>query len=234
MEHEEKKRVVVGIVQARMGASRLPNKMMLHLHGYPVIEWVYRRCSKASALDALVFALPDTARDDLLASYLEGLGANIYRGSENDVLGRFHGAALAYGATHVVRICADNPLVSPVQIDELVSFYSSVTCDYAYNHIPLGNLYPDGLGAEMTSFELIDSLNGTATAPSQREHLFNFIWDHPGCYTIKTFDPSDRVLQRPDLKLDIDTLDDYRFFLAHSMWPEMSDRDIVCEFGERA
>ena len=82
--------VVTAIIQARMGASRLPNKMLLHLHGYPVVEWVYRRISQAKKVDRILFALPDTAQDDVLAGFLESIGAEVYRGSETDLVDRYY------------------------------------------------------------------------------------------------------------------------------------------------
>ena len=68
---------VVAIIQARMGATRLPNKMMLHLHGYPICEWVFRRVSSAKHIDNVVFALPDTSQDDLLEKFLNSIGPAI-------------------------------------------------------------------------------------------------------------------------------------------------------------
>ncbi|EIC22311.1 cytidylyltransferase domain-containing protein [Thiorhodovibrio frisius] len=220
---------IVGIVQARMGATRLPNKMMLCLHGYPVVEWVFKRVSQASTLDALIFALPTTAADDLLADYLTGLGATVARGSETDVLSRFHSAANAAEATAVVRVCADNPLVSATEIDRLVGFYRQGGHRYAYNHIPKGNSYPNGLGAEIASMELLDGLHREATSTKHREHIFSYLWDQleKGDHPPGTIDPSDKRLAHPELSLDLDTMDDYRRLLALDLYPEMSAIEIV-------
>ncbi len=93
----------------------------------------------------------------MLARHLRAQGVNTFRGSEQDVLSRMHGAAAAHGADLVVRVCADNPLIWGGEIDNLIRFYqrehTAGNCDYAYNHIPRNNLYPDGLGAEIVSFE---------------------------------------------------------------------------------
>ena len=214
------------IIQARLGATRLPNKMLLHLHGMPVIEWVYRRVSSAKHLDSVLMALPDGYQDDLLARYLESLGAVVFRGSETDLVDRFHAAAHAVNADTVVRICADNPLIAASEIDRLIEFYFSHPCDYAYNHIPRRNSYPDGLGAEICSISLLDEIKSKAISLSHREHLFNYVWDHREHYDIKTFDPPDS-LAHPDLKLDLDTIDDYANLLAMAISPEMSAEEIV-------
>jgi spore coat polysaccharide biosynthesis protein SpsF len=204
--------------------------MMLHLHGYPVIEWVCHRVAKARLIDRRVVAIPDTPLDDILALYLQQRGYKIFRGSETDVLGRFFGAAMEQQATHVIRICADNPLISGEEIDNLIRFYFSHTCDYAYNQRPLNNRYPDGLGAEIISFFLLERMHQEAMLPEQREHAFNYLWDHQEQFVIQTFDPTDPEIAQPQLKLDIDTAQDYLRFLSKNLSLDISSREIVALF----
>ena len=99
---------VVAIVQARMGALRLPNKMMLHLHGYPIVEWIYRRVKQSKLIDQIIFALPNTEQDDVLELYLESIGACVCRGSEKNLVDRFYKTAKSVSSDQVVRVCADN------------------------------------------------------------------------------------------------------------------------------
>ncbi len=221
------KRPVIAVIQARMGSSRLPNKMMLSLHGLPVIEWVWRRVTMAEHIDGVVVAIPDGQQDQLLADHLLHIGTTVSRGSETDVLGRMTEAASSKGAETVIRICADNPLVCGSEIDRLVEFFDTGHYDYAYNHIPRGNSYPDGLGAEIVSMDLLELLNKTVTLQAQREHVFNFIWDNPDQFRIGTFDPIDRALAHPELKLDLDTIDDYAALLKLDINPEMSASEVV-------
>jgi spore coat polysaccharide biosynthesis protein SpsF len=222
---------ILAIIQARSGSIRLPNKALLHLHGYPMIQWIHLRLKACQKIDQRVFALPDNPIDDPLAHVLEDLGADVYRGNESDVLKRVTDAANLYQPSHVIRICADNPLVSPQCIEELIDFYTRSDYDYAYNHIPHNNRFPDGLGAEILSLELLQSLEKLANKPDQREHLLNYIWDHPGKYKIGTFDPSNPKISRPDLKLDIDTPLDYLKFLKLPLHPAMTDEEIVYIFS---
>ena len=181
------KKNVVGIIQARMGATRLPGKMMLPLHGIPVVEWVFRRIKKASLVKNIVFAIPETKENNILHAHLKKIGATVYRGSEKDVVERFYFAAKEWQATHVVRVCADNPFVSGSEIDRLVAFYLESNCDYAYNHIPKKNCYPDGIGAEIVSFEILKNIYEEAKSPDHREHVLNFIWAHSDRFKILTF-----------------------------------------------
>lgn len=201
----------VGVVQARMGASRLPNKMLLTLKKDPIIKWVLQRISKSKRLDAIVVAIPDSSNDRVLQKYVEELGFKTFVGSEDDVLNRFYSAAKMMKAKRVVRICADNPLIDGAEIDNLVEFFLNNRCDYAYNHIPLHNNYPDGLGAEIVDYELLELIEKNAKQLSQREHIFNFIKDNPERFVIKTFDPPNIKIHDPSIRLDIDSMEDYLY-----------------------
>lgn len=200
---------IVGIIQARLGSIRLPYKMLLSLHGHPIIKWVVCRAGQSKRLDDLVVAIPDTAENDVLENYLHKLKTDVFRGPEDDVLKRFYLSAKGRHATHIVRICADNPLISGEAIDHLIEFYFANPCDYAYNHIPRGNTYPDGLGAEIISFDLLEYLEENAIEPEHREHCFSYITDHTDHFSIKTFNSENKRIACPELKLDIDTFEDF-------------------------
>ena len=220
-------RKAVIIVQARMNATRLPNKMMLWLHGYPVIEWVLQRVNQSRLAQQVIFALPDNPADDILAGYLSRLGAQVFRGSETDVLTRYYGAAQSCDAELIVRVCADNPFVSGFEIDRLIEFYNGENYDYAYNHIPKGNSYPDGLGAEIVSKKVLAGINQSARNPEHREHVFNYIWANANEFKIGTCNPLDIALAHPELKLDLDTLQDYQLLLQWPVRPDMTAAEIV-------
>lgn len=218
---------IIAIVQARTKARRLPGKMLLNLHGHPIIAWVFKRIKKSQLLETTVFAIPDEVSDDALAKILNNLGADVFRGSEFDLVDRFYQAAKKWKATHVVRVCADNPFISGSEIDHLVRFYFSSNYDYAYNHIPKNNLYPDGIGAEITSFEILERIHNQAKVPGQREHLFDFIWTHPNRFKIGTFNPEDYRLACPALRLDINTQEDFEKLSAMNVDIEMEAHEIV-------
>lgn len=218
---------VVAIVQARLGSTRLPLKSLLCLRGYPIVDWVAERLSKAKELDQVLFAIPDTELDRVLADHLERKGIACIRGSENDVLDRFCKAALLSNADIIVRVCADNPLISPEAVDRLISFFKNTGPDYAYNHIPRGNLWPDGLGAEIVSRHTLEYIDRKAHASSQREHCFNYIWDNPEEWKIATFDPHEEWLQRPNLKLDIDSKEDFQKIARLNINPDIKLKELI-------
>ena len=239
---------IVAIIQARMGSTRLPCKMMLWLHGMPVIDWVVHRVSKSGLLNRLIVATSKNPLDDPLAEHLEKTGAEVFRGPEDDVLKRFRLAAEQAKATHVVRICADNPLIWGGEIDNLIHHYRQHTrrragekwevlpgedSFYAYNNIPKNNKYPDGFGAEMISWPLLRMLDETARQPAQREHCFSYIWDNPDAFTISTFDPPDIRLHHPELTLDMDTPEDYRKLALMPIRPDTPPEELVLIAGKR-
>ena len=217
----------VAIVQARMGSKRLPNKMLYDLNGQSIIEWVINRSMRSRSLDDIVVAIPNTEENDVLNRKILETGTKVFRGDESDVLSRFYFAAEEIKATHVVRVCADNPLIDGKEIDNLINYYFDNICDYAYNHIPKNNNYPDGLGAEIVSFQTLRNLHHKAKLQKYREHIFNYIWDRPNQFKIKTFDPPRSKLKQPEIRLDLDTIDDFNWLKKLNVTPQMNSEEII-------
>jgi spore coat polysaccharide biosynthesis protein SpsF len=217
----------IAIIQARIGSTRLPLKMMLSLHGKPIIEWVIKRVQKAKLIDEIVVAIPDTKENDLLNKFVASLGVKVYRGSENNVLDRLYKSVEHKYCKNIVRVCADNPLIDGYEIDNLIEFYANNKCDYAFNHIPKGNNYPDGLGAEITSFDLLEKLHGIVKYQHHKEHCLSYIHDHGDQFIIKTFSPKDSALHYPDLRFDIDTFDDYKKLSMKNFDIDISSKELV-------
>jgi len=223
----------VALIQARLGSSRLPMKALLCLRGLPLIDWVVRRTAKSVLLDRIVVAVPDTPLDETLAAHVRerlmpfDTRIAVFCGPENDVLERLRAAGASFGARRVVRVCADNPLIWGGEIDNLIRFFEESGCDYAYNHIPRNNRYPDGLGAEMLSFALLDTLAALADEPGQREHCLSYLWDNAQRFHICTFDPPDPRLWHPELKLDVDNPEDFRRLSLMPLHVDMLPEEIV-------
>lgn len=221
---------IVAIIQARLGSSRLPLKSLLSLRDYPIIDWICQRLCRSKLLSQMIVAIPDTQLDEILGEHLQRRGIPFMAGSESDVLSRFTQAAEITKADLVVRICADNPLVWWEAIDRLIEFYLSHALDYAYNHVPKLNLWPDGLGAEIISRTTLWELHEKAKLKSQREHCLNYIWDNAAKFRIGTFDPVETWLRRPYLKLDIDTREDFRKLSLKNINPDMNAQEILNTF----
>lgn len=223
----------VAIIQARIGSTRLPYKMMLSLHGRPIIEWVIKRVQGSKLLDDIVVAIPITEDNDILAKYIQELGVKVFRGSESNVLNRFYESVKDENTTHIVRVCADNPLIDGEEIDNLIDFYKNNSCDYAYNHIPKDNLYPDGLGAEIISFDLLKNLNKIVETQHHKEHCLSYIGDNKEKYIIKTFNPLSKELHHPELKFDVDTFDDYYKLAMKDFGIDITSKELIKLFLEK-
>ena len=218
---------IVAVIQARIGSTRLPYKMMLSLHGHPIIEWVLRRVQKSKLLNDIIVAIPNSKQNNILRKCVESLNAEVYCGSEHDVLNRIYNAAKTKAATHVVRVCADNPLVSGNEIDNLISFFLENPCDYAYNGMSIENSYPDGLGAELVPFSVLEYLENTVIEPSHREHCFLYITDNSSEFIVKTFNPPNPRIANPGLKLDVDDFDDYQRLWLKDYSMDTPDESLV-------
>jgi spore coat polysaccharide biosynthesis protein SpsF len=199
----------VAIIQARMGSSRLPGKMMMELSGIPIIEWVVRRAQRAALLDDIVVATSEAALDDKLALVAKNLGVKVFRGSEANVLNRFVKAAEYSEADSIVRICADNPLIDPGEIDRLIQDYNNGGADYVCNHQDrLGSGYADGFGAEIFGFLALNKIASMDLSDRHKEHVTLYFWDNANQMSIRSL-PAPSALNYPELRFDIDTYDDF-------------------------
>lgn len=161
---------VVVVVQARMGSSRLPGKVMRPLCGMPLIQFLLLRLSQAMSVDEVIVATTDSVQDDALVTHLHDAGFKYFRGSEHDVLDRYVSAARICGADVVVRITGDCPLVMPELVDEAVNrFLDAGNLDYVSNIEPPS--YPDGMDVEVFSMAGLESLSKTSTSNESREHV---------------------------------------------------------------
>jgi spore coat polysaccharide biosynthesis protein SpsF (cytidylyltransferase family)/GNAT superfamily N-acetyltransferase len=164
---------VVALVQARMGSTRLPGKVMADLDGRPLIDWMLERAGRAASLDAVWLATSDRAENEPLVRHVAERGNHVFRGDENDVLGRFTAAAREAGADVIVRLTADCPLIDPGVIDAAVRLFASGGFDYLSN--AMQRSYPDGLDVEVFSRGALDRADREATSPFHREHVTPYL-----------------------------------------------------------
>lgn len=195
------------ILQARMGSHRLPGKSMMPLwKDFSLFELVLSRITRSKRADKVILATTINPEDDVLVRIAERYTVPIFRGSEDDVLGRYYEAFLKYPSDAVVRACADNPLLDPWMIDSLIDFFWSHPCDYASNLGPISG-YPDGVGVEMVSRDTLARLHHQATSPSDREHVVTFLHNNPEYTSRVMASPPDCF--RPQYRLDIDFPEDF-------------------------
>lgn len=204
------RRRTAAVIQARMGSVRFPGKMLARLGTHNVLEWVIFRLRRALTINQIVLATSILSRDDPLAELAVREGIVVYRGSEADVLGRFVCAGELVNADAIVRVCADNPFIDPVEVDRLVHFFQEHPVDYACNHQNrLDSGYADGFGAEILSSALLKRIAKASVDARHREHVTLFVWDNDSKYEIASI-PAPAGLAYPELRFDVDTPDDLK------------------------
>jgi len=212
------KRVVL-IIQARMGSNRLPGKSMKELAGAPLVGRILERVKRCRRLDEIVLAIPDTARDGVLADLGKAHGVTVFAGSENDLVDRYYHAALASKAELVGRLPADNATPEPSEIDRIVEHHLSLgRRGFSSNLSVIGDSgYPDGIGAEVFDFSLLAEARDRHGDPRQREHVHLNFYDYAKQQAVDAeWCPVSTVhcppeFRRPDLVLDVNTQEQYEF-----------------------
>jgi spore coat polysaccharide biosynthesis protein SpsF len=216
----------IAIIQARIGSTRLPGKVLLPLAGTTVLGCVVQRLSLCVNLDELVVATSTAALDDPVAEEANRLGALVWRGPAEDVLARFCGAAAASSAAVVVRITSDCPLIDGVLVDEMLGEYGDGRdCDYFSN--TLVRTYPRGLDAEIFSRSALDLANKDAREPFQREHVTPFLYQHPEVFRLRSYVDSSGA-DRSHMRWTLDTSEDYAFLQAvYERIPHQNPSDVT-------
>lgn len=163
----------VAIVQARMGSTRLPNKVMKPIVGVPMIELLLSRLSQAREVDQIVVATSMDERNQPLAAHVRKLGFACEQGSENDVLERYLHAAKAHQADIVVRVTGDCPLVDPALVDEAIRAFHAANVDYFSNTAP--PTYPDGLDVEVFTLAALERAARETDLAFDHEHVTPYL-----------------------------------------------------------
>ncbi len=165
---------VVAIIQARMGSTRFPGKMLKQLRQKPLIWHVINRVKQAKLVDKIVLATSANKNNEPLIKEVEKYDLDVFVGDENDVLDRFYQCAKKFNATTIVRVTGDCPLIDPDVIDDVVRLFKKNKLDYASNVLP--PTYPDGLDVEVFSFAALEKAWNEAKLKSEREHVTPYIW----------------------------------------------------------
>ena len=202
---------VVAIIQARMGSTRLPGKVMKEILGKPVILWDLDRVSLSKLIDEIIVAIPYGKENDIIVDTIKEYNDKIVttRGSENDVLDRYYQAALKTNADVVVRITSDCPLIDPVVIDYVIEQFLNNDCDYCSNS--LTRTYPRGLDVEVFSFIALKNAWIEAQKDYEREHVTPYIIENPDKFKLLKVTND---IDLSHLRWTLDTNEDFEFISA--------------------
>ena len=200
---------VVAIIQARMGSTRLPGKVLKDLEGKTVLGRVVERLQRCQTINELLVATTDRPADDAIIAECRKISVSASRGDQDDVLDRYFRAAQLTKADAVVRVTSDCPLIDPEVTDKTVSAFLEAKPDYASN--VMTRTYPRGLDTETFSFDALGRAWQHARKPYEREHVTPYIYQHPEEFTLVSvtgeFDYSSH-------RWTVDTVEDLEFVRA--------------------
>ena len=199
----------VCIIQARMGSTRLPGKILKDILGKPMLWHVVERCRASKRLHKVVVATTVNSEDDAVEKLAKAEEWSYYRGSSEDVLDRYYQAAKQSGADIVVRVTSDCPLIDPDIIDQCVQKLIAGNYDYVSNCMDDSSSFPRGLDVSVIRFSALEQAHRDAIEPYQREHVVPYIWDNK-----KIFKIGPQVIAAPNFqrtyRLTVDYPEDFQ------------------------
>jgi len=196
----------LAIVQARMTSTRLPGKVLKTILGRPMLSLQLERMRRSRRLDGIVVATTTNAADEPIVVLCGREGVPVHRGSEDDVLGRYAGAAREFDAGVVVRVTSDCPLIEPGLIDESVGLLADGGGKFDYVSNMLHPTYPYGLAVEAFPARVLFEADAAARSEAEREHVTPYIYAHPERYRLHS------LRRSPDLshhRWTVDTPEDF-------------------------
>lgn len=199
------------IIQARLGSTRLPNKILLPFYRKECILSIIIDKLRQLPDAEIILATTDNERDSPLADIAKSHQVKLYRGSESDVLGRFIGAARRYGANKIIRVCSDNPFLDLESLRTLLQEGKRSDADYIsfiVNGKPSIKTH-FGFWAEFTTLDALEKVQATTQESIYHEHVTNYIYTHPDQFRIKWLKTPDILNGRNDIRLTIDTFQDF-------------------------
>ncbi|WP_172257162.1 cytidylyltransferase domain-containing protein [Saccharibacillus deserti] len=176
---------VTAIIQARMGSTRLPGKVMKKLGDRTVLGHVINRCQAIPSVTQVIVATTTSAEDSVICEEAEMYGVPYYKGSEENVLSRYYEAAKTFQAEVVVRITSDCPLLDPQISHTVIEEFLKSGCDYASSG--LSETFPRGMDTEVFSFEALEESYQHASESFEKEHVTPYIYLHPDRFKLKSF-----------------------------------------------
>lgn len=199
------------IIQARMGSSRLPNKVLLPFYNDKcILELLIEKISKIPNSEIIV-ATSDNPKDEIIADFCNKRHINYFQGSENDVLQRYIDAAEAFGSNKIIRVCSDNPFLELKSIQQLVNKATKSSADYISFKV---NMKPSikthfGFWTEYVTLEALRKIKSLTSENIFHEHVTNFIYTHPELFSIEWIDGTCCLQGREDIRLTCDTIEDF-------------------------
>ena len=209
---------IVGIIQARIGSSRLPGKVLFDLAGKTMVERIIERVKKIEQLDSIIIATTTDSDDDAIVVEADRLGVESFRGHPTDVLDRYYHTANTHNAEAITRVTADCPLLDPQVADNVIERFLQTKVDYCSNIRP--PTYPDGLDVEVFTAQALETSWRDASLESDREHVTTYIRrTNPDRFTKSNLE---HPVDLSSMRWTIDEPQDLDF--VHALLPRLEDR----------
>jgi spore coat polysaccharide biosynthesis protein SpsF len=199
---------VIASIEARMGSSRFPGKVLADVCGQPALSRLLRRLRQCKGLDGIILATSTSPADDVLEQWAVSAGIPSHRGSEDDVLGRVVEAHRKMGSDVIVEVTGDCTLLDPQLIDMGITTFLANECDVVAN--VRKESYPHGMDIQVFRFQDLEEIARTVSDPAVREHVSLYFYEHPERYRIiHLFAPVRWAF--PDYRFMLDYPEDLRF-----------------------
>lgn len=205
------------IVQARMGSTRLPGKILLPIMQRPMLSYLIERLRRFEIKNTLIIATTAKKEDDAIASFCKKENVNCYRGNEDDVLDRYYKTCLEFPSDLIFRITSDCPLLDPSILEKAYKTFAKAQADYVTN--TLNRTYPRGMDVELFTFSCLEKTFNEATSAHEHEHVTPFIYSNPNRFKLQNFEMT------PDFssnRLTVDTVEDFE--LIEKIFEELYPR----------
>jgi spore coat polysaccharide biosynthesis protein SpsF len=197
----------LAIIQARMGSTRFPDKILREIIKIPLLEHIIYRVKNAKCVNNVIIATTVNKKDNILIKWLKENNYLYYRGSEDDVLDRFYQTAKMFPEyKNIIRITADDPFKDPEVIDKIFEKFIEENVDYASNTIEPS--YPEGLDIEIFTFKALEIAWKYAKLKSEREHVTPYIWKNPKKFSLYSYKNTQNL---SFYRWTIDYLEDFEF-----------------------
>lgn len=226
---------VQATIQARMTSTRLPGKILMEAAGKPFLHHMVERLRKVSAIDDIIIATTTNKEDDPVVELAEMIGAQVFRGSELDVLSRVVGALRKFESEIVVQTTGDCPLIDPDVVNLVLETYAAGSYHFVANIIERS--YPIGMDTQVFHRSVLEDVAQRTQDPVHREHVTSYIYTHPDLYKLHNVHAPKKFFD-PFLRLTLDTSEDFElisriFSTLYPRNPSFSLLDILTLLEER-
>lgn len=203
------------IIQARMGSTRLPGKILKVINDRVLLKHIIDRLETIKDVASVVIATSNLPGDDVVEEWCDENGVQVFRGDEQNVLSRYFQCATKYNFSHIVRMTADNPFPDVEELRKLIEYHISNHNDFSENH----SVLPIGVGAEMFTYALLEEDMRLSTLPHHFEHVDEYILENLDDYKHGVLKVSEEK-NHPEIRLTVDTEEDYNravYIASHSL-----------------